>query len=120
MRRIWSVCTMVFVGLFLSSGSAQAVVIEWPVADGGNGHFYEQVDGEISWTDARDAAAAKSFMGATGHLATSTSAAENQFLTDHLDTFHHWLGGFQFDKLDEPAGHWRWVTDEPWIYPPQS
>ena len=55
-------------------------------------------------------------MGASGYLTTVTSAAENQFLVDHFDTFHHWLGGFQSDKLDEPAGHWRWVTDEPWVY----
>jgi hypothetical protein len=27
-----------------------------------------------------------------------------------------WLGGYQYDKLAEPAGHWRWVTDEAWSY----
>jgi hypothetical protein len=26
------------------------------------------------------------------------------------------LGGYQYDKLLEPAGHWRWVTGEPWSY----
>ncbi len=29
---------------------------------------------------------------------------------------HQWIGAFQFDKLDEPAGHWRWITDEPFVY----
>src|SRR5690242_13883607 len=27
-----------------------------------------------------------------------------------------WLGGFQTNSLDEPAGNWRWVTDEPFRF----
>ena len=113
---VWKCLVISAIAIVAVSGRAEAAILEWPIADGGNGHFYEQVDGDISWTDARDAATAKSFMGSSGYLATSTSAVENQFLVDHFDTFHHWIGGFQFDELAEQAGHWRWVPDEPWSY----
>lgn len=101
---------------FISSTNAFAVIFEWPIADGGNGHFYEQVKDSASWTDARDAAASRTYQGVSGYLATIGSALENQFLVDHFEVDHDWIGGFQFDKLDEPAGDWRWVTDESWSY----
>ena len=96
--------------------SAQAVILEWSMADGGNGHFYERVEETLTWSDARDAATARTHLGAPGHLVTVTLAEENQFLVDHFDTFRSWIGAYQFDSLDEPVGHWRWVTDEPWAY----
>jgi hypothetical protein len=94
----------------------------------GNGHSYEAicVGKSVSWTTARDAAVA---MG--GHLATITSKAENGFVFSlisddrfwkvssdgtNLRSFGPWLGGYQYDKKAEPAGHWRWVTPESWSY----
>jgi hypothetical protein len=79
----------------------------------------------ISWTDANAAATA-----AGGYLATLTSEAENNFafsLVKDVPEFwdHHpsstnlhgtWLGGYQPAGAPEPAGGWRWVTDEPWDY----
>src|SRR2546422_11237953 len=75
------------------AGSAQAAPIEWPVFTGGNGHFYElkQPAGGINWTDAKAAAQASIWRGATGHLATVTSAAENSFLTSRLPAWA-WIG----------------------------
>jgi hypothetical protein len=60
--------------------------------------FYEYVpDESISWADASAAASAKSFMGVSGHLATVTSSAENDFLVDLGPVFSTaqgaWLGG---------------------------
>lgn len=68
--------------------------------------------------------------GANAHLATITSAAENDFAFSLLsaanfysDSFGSnigpWLGGFQdrnAPDFSEPSGGWRWVTGEVWSY----
>jgi hypothetical protein len=77
----------------------------------------------LSWEDARDAAIASG-----GHLATITSEGENNFALTSAQSLNGWwvlnssppycvgpwLGGFQPPGSPEPAGGWRWVTDEPW------
>jgi hypothetical protein len=81
----------------------------------------------MTWTEARDAAASMSYNGMQGHLATLTSQGENDFvgnaaflgaphggLSIYGDTV--FLGCYQYDKLDEPAGHWAWVTGEAWSW----
>ena len=101
--------------------------VQWRVADGGNGHWYEMfvpVQG-LTWNAAASIATARG-----GHLATLTSIAEN----DHAYQLAHatahawvnlengtltgpWLGGVQdHSSADyrEPAGGWTWVTHEPW------
>ncbi len=49
-----------------------------------------------------------------------TSSAENTWVWDTFSTEDsinaYWLGGYQTDKLDEPAGNWAWVTGETWNY----
>ena len=91
-----------------------------------NGHAYEVVvvpDG-ITWSDARDAAAARG-----GHLVTLTSEAENQFVhgliadeatawvtigtAPNESTSGPWIGLFQAPGSAEPADGWGWVTGEP-------
>jgi hypothetical protein len=84
------------------------------------GSCYEQVqDPGIPWTDAKTAAEALSYNGVHGHLATITSQAENDFITNNLreSTFGgYWIGGFQPPGSPEPAGNWQWVTGEPFVY----
>ncbi|RIK75719.1 MAG: hypothetical protein DCC68_20750 [Planctomycetota bacterium] len=92
----------------------------WSLAQGGNGHVYERVVQAGNWTQARDAAASRSFSGVPGHLATFTSAAEWDFIKTHIsgDAFT-WLGGFQdrnSPNYAEPGGGWTWVTGEPWTF----
>ncbi len=100
------------------SGVREAVPVEWRVADGGNGHYYERVDVPegIVWPAARTEAEYRFFNGSQGYLATITSGAENQFIFDNLiaaDTnpasMKYFIGGF----LD---GSWQWVTAEEWSY----
>ena len=57
LQRIHLVCSLGLLLLCGSSSVAWAVPIEWTVASGGNGHFYEAVDLgiEISWDDAKGA-----------------------------------------------------------------
>jgi hypothetical protein len=80
------------------------------------GHYYVVVTTPLPWAQARDAAAALSYNGAPGHLATVNSVAENLWITQSLPGAFAglWIGGFQSSKANEPAGNWRWVTPEPW------
>lgn len=65
---------------------------EWPVSEGGNGHYYEVIDMGptsatwLTWEQARAAAEAASYLSVPGHLATITSAEEEQFIIDNLLT----------------------------------
>ena len=101
-----------------------AAPIQWTVASGGNGHWYEgvYVGSNTLWTYANAVATAKG-----GYLASITSAAENSFVTNLVSdlkywdanssgTFGPWIGGYQYDKLAEPAGHWAWTSGESWSY----
>jgi hypothetical protein len=72
-----------------------------------NGHSYYRSTGSMTWTDARQAC-----VNMGGHLVTSTSLAENNFL------FNLWPNGWigLTDEITE--GVWKWVTGEPysWSY----
>ncbi len=101
----------------------RAVPVEWPIAEGGNGHYYERVDAPqgVTWYDAKATAETFTFLGVTGHLATITLANENSFIVNNLGGVPvsiscYWLGGFQPDGSPEPAGNWQWITGEPWTY----
>jgi hypothetical protein len=72
------------------------------------GHWYERVDTETTWNQARAAAESRG-----GYLAVITSSAENQWIVDNLGgaaTLDHWLGGYN------DQGTWKWVTGETWSY----
>ena len=91
-----------------------------PVLNPANGHYYDAVAAaDPDWAQARDAAAASSYNGLGGYLATVTSQAENDFIVAHfaqaLDG-GYWLGGYQLPGSAEPGGGWTWVTGERWVY----
>jgi hypothetical protein len=93
----------------------------WETSAGGNGHWYKAVlvTHGISWTQADLRARAEG-----GYLATTTSAAENQFVFSLLASPEFFnvsgsgplLGGFQRQGAPEPDGGWFWVTGEPWKF----
>ena len=90
--------------------------MQWPVADGGNGHWYQiRETGLISWSQSR---AAAQQLG--GYLATLTTASESTFVARLKFTNRGVnLGGYQdrsSPDFSEPSGGWRWVTGEPWSY----
>lgn len=101
--------------MLVFAAAASAVPIKWD----GNGHTYEVITGDetITWDEARALAEA---MG--GHLATMTSAAENDFVASLVTLYgfgnreRYWLGGYQTNLDDEPFGSWAWVTGEVWDY----
>jgi hypothetical protein len=105
-----------------------AVPIYAQVYNPANGHYYELIESELSWYDARDAAAGMSYNGIQGHLATITSSQEENFVvgqwpcigtddpTSHGlcgdEEAHVWFGGT--DAATE--GIWQWITGETWAY----
>ena len=88
--------------------------VQWRVGEGGNGHWYRVVIGQVdvTWVESRGAAE-----GQGGHLATLNSLAENAWV--HAMVIAHpaafmnhgpWLGGSYGDQ------GWQWVTGEPWRF----
>lgn len=114
----------IFVAILFALGSlaANSQPVEWKVADGGNGHFYEVVAApEITWAAARDAAWAAtppaSVPEFTGHLVTITSQVETVFLVDNFNTNNrYWLGGIQNPNTGGANDNWQWITGEIWDY----
>ena len=83
------------------------------------GHVYEAVPGTLTWYDAERAAAARTYRGARGHLATITSANEDRFLWENLRQAvagGYWLGGYKAVNGGAVADGWAWVTGEPFEY----
>ncbi|MCK5114946.1 MAG: PEP-CTERM sorting domain-containing protein [Phycisphaerae bacterium] len=90
--------------------ASQLAIQAAPVYYSGNGSYYELLDSQTTWWDANTAASGLSYAGRPGHLATITSADENQFI---LDTFspHQVPYGFWLGANDVAVeGEWRWVT----------
>ena len=90
--------------------------VQWRVAEGGNGHWYQLVsEGHPSWTQAKSMAELRG-----GYLATLTSQSENDLaglLSRGMPAML--LGGFQdrtSPNYSEPFGAWKWITGEPWSY----
>ena len=109
---------VVLAGLFAITSRAEADT--GPIFNPANGHSYEaiSVSGGINWDDAKAAAEA---LG--GHLATLTSAAENQFIVDNFSEAFggpteafYWLGAEQPDLGSPAADGWEWVTGEPFSF----
>lgn len=71
----------------------------------GNNHLYEFVAGSFTWSAAQTAAAARTSYGATGYLATITSAPENAFISARM-TGDGWIGA----NDTSVEGTWKWIT----------
>jgi TolB-like protein len=83
------------------------------------GHVYEAVPGTTSWYDAERDAAARTYHGTRGHLATITSADEDRFIRENLRQAvvgGYWLGGFKAVSGATARDGWSWVTGEPFAY----
>ena len=100
---------------FMFSLNAGAIPIFSPVT----GHYYERIDSNDNWHEAKSKSEQMVYNGMPGHLATITSDEENSWIVNNLGgalTLDHWLGGYwdvNSTKLDEG---WHWVTGEPWQY----
>jgi hypothetical protein len=106
-----------------------AVPVYAQVYNPANGHYYELIETELSWSDARDAAAGMSYNVVQGHLATITSQQEENFVVNKWPcigledpTRNPWdctdrEARVWFGATDEASeGDWQWITGEPWGY----
>lgn len=90
-------------GLF--GQAAQADPVQWTIAAGGNDHWYEFIDVQVTWAEALAAAQAVTFNGMTGYLATVVDADENRFVaTTVSEGTLAWLSGSD----DGSEGNWTW------------
>jgi len=92
-----------------------------PVLNPTNGNYYAAVSAPgITWTQARTAAAAATFQGRQGRLATLNDQQENDFVFQQLGGVNnYWIGGFQntsSPSYSEPGGGWEWITGEPFTF----
>ncbi|MBA3638250.1 MAG: hypothetical protein H0W53_03030 [Acidobacteria bacterium] len=93
--------------------------VQWSIQAGGNGNFYEYVKVTgLSWTQARDAAAARTHNGISGRLVTIANAAENQFVNSLRGTgvMRAWLGLYDPDGTGPRT--FEWITGETETYRP--
>ncbi len=88
----------------LSASAAAAAPVLFP----GTGNYYELIGTQTTWADAVTEAAAQTYLGVGGHLATVTSDAENTFLSGTFASgeaaFFAWLGGHE----PNDDGVWLW------------
>lgn len=84
------------------------------------GSYYEARPQSLSFDQAQAAAAASTYLGIHGRLATITSAAENGFITQYvlpgLGGDSGWIGGFQPNGATDADAPWQWITGEPFTY----
>jgi len=106
MKKLLS-CCMTGILFCLTVNNVLAERLQWKVEDGGNGHYYEDFDANVIWSQANKLAKA---LG--GHLVTITSDPENRWVFDNVSKPLYLLGGT--DALEE--GKWTWVTNEEWVY----
>jgi len=114
------IAVLAMICLIVTSSFVFAEPIQWKIEDGGNGHYYQYFSNDlITWHVAKSKAES---MG--GYLATITSPEENEWIANTFPlttppSHLNWIGGYQ-DKNDpsysEPAGGWKWVTNEPMNY----
>ncbi|MDC1136069.1 hypothetical protein OAT45_05115 [Alphaproteobacteria bacterium] len=75
-----------------------------------NQHLYSLITTNVNWVTALTDAAAQTYLGMTGHLATITSSQENDFIIENLGIerlrSRFWLGGR--DVAGPGGGDWRW------------
>jgi hypothetical protein len=96
---------------------ADGLAVQWPVSQGGNGHWYATyaLGGTKTFNEAKAAAIAVG-----GYPATLTSAAENEFArtraTPTLLGGNTAFGLIQATGAAEPAGGWGWWNNEPLVY----
>lgn len=91
-------------GLFITI-PVFAAPTQWTVAEGGNDHWYEFVGTKATWNDAFTNANNATYAGFNGYLATVTSSAENNYVSQTVaGGVESWLGGS--DEGNE--GNWTW------------
>lgn len=122
MKNIINPIALATLGVALCNQQASGSAVQWTVASGGNGHWYQAVplsDG-LSW----QAAAAKAHSQG-GYLVDILSASENSFVAALIDSPIYWslvsnsqfvladgpwIGAYQVDNSVEPNANFVWES----------
>ncbi len=107
--------TAIWMIILCCAAPATATPIQWE----DNGNYYEYIAFRGTWDDANADAGAHTYGGSIGHLATLTTALENDFVWSIFPKTWAWLGGYQIgtpNPVNEPNGNWAWVTGETWEF----
>ena len=112
LNKITGVTAAAVVGIAATVAGAQSGAVQWKVADGGNGHWYDAIhlEGDVTWysfkVEAEDRGA---------HLATVTTSDENQFVFTLSVAKAAWYDGVSGPYLGArklPNNSFAWVTGE--------
>lgn len=116
--------SMAALALAIAPLAANADPVEWPVGDGGNGHYYEVIPfANMDWESANaDLSANRTpinlgSIGLRGYLATITSSDEHDFIENlrqesAISPPEAWVGGYQEDCDAGPNVGWVWLNNE--------
>jgi len=115
------VAAMAVTAAVTANGALAGDAVQWRVADGGNGHWYQALKskGPVTWSAAQDRA-----VSVNAHLATfeldgefiavvGPIAAETDLWIQATWWRGPWIGAYQdhaATNFAEPAGGWRWIT----------
>lgn len=112
-KKLLSLALVLCMSLSLLPGAALAAGAGAPPPDNArafNGHSYLLIEGEMTWTQARDYSASVG-----GYLACITSPEEQEFIFTLIKEGtreFYWIGAT--DEAEE--GVWTWVSGEPFTY----
>ena len=100
------------IGVVLAT-TANGQWIQWPVSEGGNGHWYRLTSANLSWEDNEAEAVA-----AGGHLVAIGSTAENDWIltTFGIPNMGLAIGLSQQPGSIEPDMGWVWANGENVVY----
>ena len=93
-------------GLITSIAAGDAV--EWRVADGGNGHWYQRETNGMTWDAARAFSQARG-----GDLVSLEAAGEWQWVSANVPGSFYLVGGYQRADATSVSEGWTWLTGSP-------
>lgn len=110
------------IGNFAAGGASVGdftVILDAPILNPNNGHFYKVYSEQLSWTDAKLAAEGQIWQGAPGHLVTLQDQAELDWILQNLAPGRPWIGlsqNLSSTSYSEPDGGYEWVTGEAFTF----
>jgi len=116
-RKMKKLMALGVVSTALTATTCAQDAVQWRVEDGGNGHWYQfrRLPLNHCWTQARNMCEADG-----GHLATITSAPENNLLRSlTIENDPSVLEGGPYiggTCVGLPWGQFYWITGEPFVY----
>ena len=91
-----------------ADGALAGDAVQWRVADGGNGHWYQSISAAgKSWLSCSQESSSSG-----GHLATISNTAENDFVRSLTSNVAYWIGAKRDGNPCSSNAGWCWVTNE--------